>query len=184
MKSIQPHQRNIDWLEMYHDAPSITCLLRDAAAGVGVSDLMEVRLFIERSCEHVQERYRKRYIDIYTGMVVDSVLELKKGSPLRADHDEENTSWVLRRLNETRTPLLAGLTVLHRTLIMKEPLHPEGTPFPGGDSVKEVNGVYYCPVKDRQKDNPRALCDICIARQTPKLKGYHDHQNSARIPKN
>ena len=55
MKSIQPHQRNIDWLEMYHDAPSITCLLRDAAAGVGVSDLMEVRLFIERSCEHVQE---------------------------------------------------------------------------------------------------------------------------------
>lgn len=100
----------------------------DAAAGVGVSDLMEVRLFIERSCEHVQERYRKRYIDIYTGMVVDSVLELKKGSPLRADHDEENTLWVLRRLNETRTPLLAGLTVLHRTLIRKEPLHPEGTP--------------------------------------------------------
>ncbi|MCQ8905446.1 MAG: DUF2115 family protein, partial [Methanothermobacter sp.] len=23
------------------------------------------------------------------------------------------------------------------------------------------------PVKDKQKDNPKALCDICIARQTP-----------------
>ncbi len=64
MKSIQLQQRNVDWPEMYHDAPSLTCLLRDAAAGVSVFDLMEVRIFIERSCEHVQERYRKihRYL--------------------------------------------------------------------------------------------------------------------------
>ncbi|MGB9838807.1 DUF2115 family protein [Methanothermobacter sp.] len=56
---------------------------------------------------------------------------------------------------------------INRTFILSEPLHPVGTPFPGGYSVTEEHGTYYCPVKDKQKDNPSALCDICIAEQTP-----------------
>jgi len=37
----------------------------------------------------------------------------------------------------------------------------------GGFEVEKKDGVHYCPVKDKQSDNPEALCDICIARQTP-----------------
>jgi uncharacterized protein (UPF0305 family) len=43
-----------------------------------------------------------------------------------------------------------------------------GTPFPGGFKVKYEGGKYPCPVKERQKDNPGAVCGFCIAEQDPK----------------
>ena len=48
---------------------------------------------------------------------------------------------------------------------MGEPIHPVGTPFPGGFEVKYEDDIYLCPVKDKQKDNPNAVCGFCIAEQ-------------------
>ena len=36
------------------------------------------------------------------------------------------------------------------------------------DSDKE-NNTYYCPVKDNQKENPNAICHLCLAEQTPNI---------------
>jgi len=143
--------------------------LRNMAATLGVYDLMEVRVFLERSCRFVQERYRAIYVDAYMSMVVDSVLDLKAGFSGTPEMDDARYSLrdALKRLDEIHAPEIVGLTVLYRTYVKREPLHPPGTPFPGGFEVEEKDGVYYCPVKDKQKDNPEALCDICIARQTP-----------------
>lgn len=63
--------------------------------------------------------------------------------------------------------LLAGYCML----VLDEPGHPPGTPFPGGDEVEFTNGVYYCPVKDKAGDVDAALCPYCPARQTPVI-GY------------
>lgn len=63
--------------------------------------------------------------------------------------------------------LLAGYCML----VLDEPGHPPGTPFPGGDEVEFTNGVYYCPVRDREGDVDAALCPWCPARQTPSI-GY------------
>ena len=63
--------------------------------------------------------------------------------------------------------LLAGFCMI----VLHEPGHPAGTPFPGGDSVQMTNGVYYCPVKEKVKDVDAALCPFCPARQTPEI-GY------------
>ncbi|MEN6592103.1 MAG: DUF2115 family protein [Methanobacterium sp.] len=30
-------------------------------------------------------------------------------------------------------------------------------------------GTYYCPVKENQKDNPGAVCGICISEQDKKV---------------
>jgi uncharacterized protein (UPF0305 family) len=63
--------------------------------------------------------------------------------------------------------LLAGYCML----VQREPGHPVGMPFPGGDQVEFVEGVYYCPVRDKAGDVDAALCPFCPARQTPEI-GY------------
>jgi uncharacterized protein (UPF0305 family) len=63
--------------------------------------------------------------------------------------------------------LLAGFCML----VLNEPGHPAGTPFPGGDSVQYIYGVYYCPVREKANDVDAALCPFCPALQTPEI-GY------------
>lgn len=50
-------------------------------------------------------------------------------------------------------------------LIAGKPGHPVGTPFPGGWCVKEENGEILCPIRDKEKDLPEALCNYCPAVQ-------------------
>jgi len=46
-----------------------------------------------------------------------------------------------------------------------KPGHPVGMPFPGGWKVKEQNGRILCPIRDKEKDLPQALCNFCPAIQ-------------------
>jgi len=55
--------------------------------------------------------------------------------------------------------------------VLNEPGHPVGTPFPGNDTVQLIDGIYYCPVREKAGDVDAALCPICPARQTPDI-GY------------
>jgi len=63
--------------------------------------------------------------------------------------------------------LLAGFCML----VLNEPGHPAGTPFPGGDTVQFTGSVYYCPVREKANDVNAALCPYCPALQTPEI-GY------------
>jgi uncharacterized protein (UPF0305 family) len=63
--------------------------------------------------------------------------------------------------------LLAGYCML----VLNEPGHPAGTPFPGGDTVQQIDGISYCPVREKTGDVDSALCPFCPARQTPGI-GY------------
>jgi len=63
--------------------------------------------------------------------------------------------------------LLAGFAMI----VKQEPGHPVGLRFPGGDRVQEIDGVYYCPVREKAGDVDAALCPFCPAEQTPEV-GY------------
>jgi len=63
--------------------------------------------------------------------------------------------------------LIAGFCML----VQHEPGHPVGTPFPGGDRVQYIDGVYYCPVREKANDVDAALCPFCPAHQSPEI-GY------------
>jgi uncharacterized protein (UPF0305 family) len=63
--------------------------------------------------------------------------------------------------------LLAGFCMF----VLNEPGHAVGTPFPGGDKVECIDGIYYCPVRDKADDVDAALCPYCPALQTPEI-GY------------
>jgi len=63
--------------------------------------------------------------------------------------------------------LLAGFCMF----VLREPGHAVGTPFPGGDKVECIDGVYYCPVREKADDVQASLCPFCPALQTPEI-GY------------
>jgi uncharacterized protein (UPF0305 family) len=63
--------------------------------------------------------------------------------------------------------LLAGFCMI----VWHEPGHPVGMRFPGGDRVELIDGVYYCPVREKANDVDAALCPYCPALQTPAV-GY------------
>ena len=67
--------------------------------------------------------------------------------------------------NETKFPLIYGIVSLYTTFVLEEPIHPVGTPFPGSLEVEEIDGKYYCPVKDANIDSPNAVCKMCLAEQ-------------------
>jgi len=56
-------------------------------------------------------------------------------------------------------------------LVQQLPGHPVGMPFPGGDKVDYIDGIYYCPVRTKANDVDSALCPFCPAEQTPEI-GY------------
>ena len=59
--------------------------------------------------------------------------------------------------------LLAGFCMI----VQQEPGDPVGMRFPGGDRVELIDGVYYCPVRDKAGDVDVALCPFCPGQQTP-----------------
>ncbi len=63
--------------------------------------------------------------------------------------------------------LLSGFCMFVQEL----PGHPVGMPFPGGDRVETIDGIYYCPVREKANDVDSALCPFCPALQTPDM-GY------------
>ncbi|MCX6701121.1 MAG: DUF2115 domain-containing protein [Methanomicrobiales archaeon] len=63
--------------------------------------------------------------------------------------------------------LIAGFCMF----VQRLPGHPVGMPFPGGDTVGVIDGVYYCPVREKANDVDAALCPFCPALQTPEI-GY------------
>lgn len=65
--------------------------------------------------------------------------------------------------------LLAGFAMIVR----QEPGHPVGMRFPGGDRVQEIDGSYYCPVREKSGDVDAALCPFCPAQQTPEVGYLH-----------
>ncbi|MFA6362506.1 DUF2115 domain-containing protein [Methanoregula sp.] len=72
---------------------------------------------------------------------------------------------------DIRLRFLKFLLVGFCMIVKQEPGHPVGLRFPGGDRVELVDGVYYCPAREKSGDVDSALCPFCPAQQTPAV-GY------------
>lgn len=65
------------------------------------------------------------------------------------------------------------LVAAFQMFVLEKPGHPVGMPFPGGFRVEEHDGIYYCPVRDKEKEVPWSICNFCPAKQTD-IPGKHD----------
>ena len=75
------------------------------------------------------------------------------------------------REDDLRLRFLKYLLAAFPMFVLREPAHAAGTPFTGGDTIVCVQGVYYCPVREKANDVGGALWPFCPAIQIPAI-GY------------
>lgn len=146
-------------------------ILKNEALCVSIYDIITATSHIRRDVAEAGDKYGNIYIEgfilrikevkenicVYSGLL-DSV-EYRKALDLLYNQSQIIES---ESVSFFRIYIIISL---YTTFILDEPIHPVGSPFPGGLEV-EFNGEFYtCPVKDNNEDNPLAVCPFCIAKQ-------------------
>jgi uncharacterized protein (UPF0305 family) len=148
-------------------------------------DIEQMRCNFKEKIRDVTPEYRNRLEAKITGHLLGTWQTLRlmqqQGafSPMNEPVPEEaNAFWDMvaaqcsgDRDGEVRLRFLKYLIAGFTMFVQHEPGHPVGTPFPGGDLVQCIDGVYYCPVREKANDVDAALCPFCPALQTPVI-GY------------
>lgn len=102
--------------------------------------------------------------------------ESKPSTPIHSydgSIDKENFKEHIFNLKDTLNPYkslgescaIVFLSILYANYILEEPVHPEGTEFPGSQKVMKKEGIYYCPAREGNLENPNAFCRLYIAQQ-------------------
>ncbi|MFA0846497.1 DUF2115 domain-containing protein [Methanobacterium formicicum] len=155
--------------------------LKNEANQVHINDFMKTCSFLKKSMEHVHPHYQEEYIKMYTEGYLKGYRDVKNDKrPYRGYLNSEELAEAVKLL-ESQEELMKKefgddrsfkpylVLSLYTTFILEEPVHPVGTPFPGGLKVRKDEGIYYCPVKDNNEDNPLAVCGFCLAQQEPDM---------------
>ncbi|MBE6499326.1 MAG: DUF2115 domain-containing protein [Methanobrevibacter thaueri] len=158
-------------------------ILKKYARIISVQDLMMASVRMRKDGEFVQTQYREKFLKIYIKYFLMRMKEVKENDyyinkPIDKIAFDESFPMLKRTFEKERLadddeedkfPLIYVITALYTTFILEEPIHPVGSEFPGNLSVEEKNGIFYCPVKENQKDNINAICNLCLAEQTPDI---------------
>lgn len=70
---------------------------------------------------------------------------------------------------DDKFPLIYMINALYATFILEEPIHHVRSEYPRSLKIEEINGEFFYPFKDKQKDNINAVGHFCIAKQTPNI---------------
>lgn len=162
-------------------------VLKKALERYTIFDLQIVGGTIRRETELLPEPYRSRYrpysIDLlnqYHAFLSDvrcgkskqrEILDRKlwdefwKNAEESCFSDEVSKNSPEVGIGTPAGKLFYRLVYGYAMLIAGLPGHPVGMPFPGGWTVKEESGKILCPIRDKEKDLPQALCNYCPAVQ-------------------
>ncbi|AEH07061.1 DUF2115 domain-containing protein [Methanothermococcus okinawensis] len=154
--------------------------LKEDASKFSIHDLMNVRLFLEKDMEYLPKEYKESYLKDQIIYFINTLKELRKKNEEELEDfeiDEDILNKLYNRINQFKTNTkgedsfikLSHIVTPYLIFIAKKPLHPIGMRFPGGKRIIEKNGIYYCPVKNRQK-NEYSLCEFCICKGIEELK--------------
>ena len=146
-------------------------ILKNEALLVSIYDIITATSYIRRDVAEVGDKYGDIYIEgfilrikevkenncVYSGSV--DPVEYRKALDLLYTQSQT--------VESVRKPFFRIYIIisLYTTFILDEPIHPVGSPFPGGLEVEFDGEFYTCPVKDNNNDNPLAVCPFCIAKQ-------------------
>jgi uncharacterized protein (UPF0305 family) len=157
-------------------------LLKSEAANINITHIMKACNHLISEGKYVQPNYRQKFYDAYVQSFILRVKEIKEDKniyPESVDINELKKS--LKQLKEQETRMtelypadpffhvIYQIISIYTSFVLDEPIHIVGSEFPGGFKVKYENGRYLCPVKEKQENNPNAVCGFCIAEQDPEL---------------
>ena len=158
-------------------------LIAPLAMSFSPGDLRQMVLNLSRQIADVEPGYRARVTEkisehlLGTWQRIRLMSQQGSFSGLRDPLDTDAPRFWEMVAGECRLPGDPGLRFLKYLLagfsmfVLREPAHPVGTPFPGGDAVSLTGGTYYCPVREKASDVGGALCPFCPALPPPAI-GY------------
>ena len=156
-------------------------VLKGEANQVHINDFIKTCSFLKKNMEHVHPHYQEEYIKMYTEGYLKGYIDVKKDKTSYSGQvDVAELAEAIHLLQKQEKLMEAEygnnrsfkpymIMSLYTTFILDEPVHPVGTPFPGGLKVRQEKDIYYCPVKENNEDNPLAVCGFCIAQQEPDM---------------
>ncbi|WP_292467231.1 DUF2115 family protein [Methanolobus sp.] len=163
------------------DRSELLSELKKEGRHISNEDLSLARAAIMDAVEHVPEPYKTIYSSDYFTFLYDCFLKLKRHGPVLADEDidaEEYDSLLdsIKDKNDSegrKRDVLSRFTSLvfaYQIFIVKEPLHPVGMVFPGGQRITQKELHYYCPVKEKQSETGISFCEFCICKDSSELE--------------
>ena len=177
-----------DYVDMYKDFSNVAVaeekvspqaileVLKDYSATISVFDLMQANAEMIEESKYVQGNLKGETIGVYAKFFLGRIKEIRDDGN-NYNHDVDNEAFIdavatlksyyeaESKSTKTKFPLIYAIVSLYTTFVLKEPIHPVGTPFPGSLKVEEKDGVFYCPVKEANMDTPNSVCRLCIAEQ-------------------
>ncbi|HIQ32398.1 MAG TPA: DUF2115 domain-containing protein [Methanothermococcus okinawensis] len=146
--------------------------IKEMAKDFNIQDLMKVRVFLEEDMKYLPEDYREHYLRNQIMYFINTLKEIKRRKVEDVEDypvDEEKLRNLLKRIEGFRRGTkgedafikLSKIVVPYLVFIERKPLHPVGTRFPGGRCIEKRGERYYCPVKNKQK-NEYSLCEFCV----------------------
>lgn len=155
-------------------------ILKAEAAEMDIRMIMKATWFLREDARYMQSPYREDYIERFSKAFFTRVKDIKDDKEeYEGFVDTDRLKEFLKILDLQREQAktedevcflqIARLVTLYTTFIKEESIHPVGTSFPGGFTLKLEKGKYLCPVKEKQMRNPSALCKFCVSIQDPEV---------------
>lgn len=154
-------------------------MIRPLSKSITIHDLSIATAVLRENGKYVQENYREKYLEVYIKYFIMRLKDINEDKNSYdndyVDVDElcESLDILKCQMNmeenehpNDKFPLIYVLISLYTTYILEQPIHPVGTPFPGNLHVTYEDGIFYCPVKENNENNPEAVCKFCLAEQT------------------
>ena len=161
----------------------LLALLKFEATKIHITHIMKACNHLISEGKYIQSNYRQKFYDTYIQSFILRIKEIKEDKNLyheSVDIKELKTS--LKQLKEQELRMsklypadpnfsaIYQIISIYTSFVIDEPIHVVGSEFPGGFKVKYVDGKYLCPVKEKQENNPNAVCGFCIAQQDPEVR--------------
>ena len=150
-------------------------LLKAEATKIHITHIMKACNHLISEGKYVQSNYRKKFYAAYIQSFILRVKEIKEDKNLYPESVDikqlKEQEIMMSELYPTDPyfPVIYQIISIYTSFVIDEPIHVVGSEFPGGFKVKYENGKYLCPVKEKQENNPNAVCGFCIAEQDPEL---------------
>jgi uncharacterized protein (UPF0305 family) len=149
-------------------------LLKSYSNRISVFDLMNLITLSDSTFEGVSQKWRELGNKMQVETFVLRIKTLTNDQNIYEGFiDKEEYEKYVSNLKDTldlfkslpNSCIIVILSILYANYILEEPVHPEGTEFPGSQKVVKKDGLYYCPAKEGNLENPNAFCRLCIAEQ-------------------
>ncbi len=151
-------------------------ILKRVADKLDIQKIMKATNFLREDARFMQSPYREEYVERFSKAFFTRVKDLKDD---KGDYKGEVDIFKLKHFLKIQNEMLrqaksvdekcflkiALVISLYTTFVREESIHPVGTKFPGGFKLRLIEGSYLCPVKERQLNNPSALCQFCVSVQ-------------------